>query len=52
MVDNPKALLEKLEKPLRFLGPHVAEEPYFYTVLCRMMTSFLSDVCSFRCNMI
>ena len=41
---DPIELLAKLEEPIRLLGCHIAEEPYFYTALCRLAVFYLSDV--------
>ena len=47
-ISDPVALLSTLEEPLRWIGGHIAEEPVFFTVLCRLLSYILSEV-SFPC---
>lgn len=37
-------LITRLTEPVSLLGPHIAKEPFFFTMFCRILAFYLSTV--------
>ena len=43
LIQDLPTLIRRIEKPVQLLGPFVANEPYFYTILCRLLSYVLKQ---------